>query len=611
MKAVRLSAIVAVSGLLVVAPVIPPVWAAPHPVAPSVHRTPLSGVDDAALRSAPPALEADAATGAGAAKASSGARVLPSVRPAAFTRTLDTGRFTAAGVSWRNGGGGDPVVVQIRVRESGSWSDWRILDVEGGPDGGTAEAARQNATVATQPYSSATADGIQVRVDTPTSALPADLTLITVDPGSSAADANLTSTPSGTAHSAAAQPSIVSRAQWGADESIRTCTPDSSATIKVGFVHHTAGSNSYRPEDSAGLVRGIYAYHVQGNGWCDIGYNFLVDRYGTRFEGRYGSLTQPTIGAHTLAFNRDSFGVSAMGDFTTAPAPAVMTSSISQILGWKLSLYGRDPKATAQLTSGGGTGAKWPAGTVVTFNVVSGHRDGYATGCPGDVVSAQLPELRDATAQYQQGNPSAPSAIDQYYAKSGGGLGAPTGTETSVAGGRMRTYERGNIYWSAATGAHIVWGAILVKYSALGGPGTLGFPTTDEVGVAGGARSTFTRGSVFWSAATGARMVWGAILARYDALGGPGWLGFPTTDEVGVAGGARSTFTRGSVFWSEPTGAHMVWGAILARYDALGGPVSDLGFPTTDEYQVVGGARSDFQRSHYILWTPAMGAVAY
>ena len=91
----------------------------------------------------------------------------------------------------------------------------------------------------------------------------------------------------------------------------------------------------------------------------------------------------------------------------------------------------------------------------------------------------------------------------------------------------MRTYERGNIYWSAATGAHIVWGAILVKYSALGGPGALGFPTTDEVGVAGGARSTFTRGSVFWSAATGARMVWGAILARYDALGGPGWLGFP------------------------------------------------------------------------------------
>ena len=139
--------------------------------------------------------------------------------------------------------------------------------------------------------------------------------------------------------------------------------------------------------------------------WCDIGYNFLVDRYGTRFEGRYGSLTKPIIGAHTLAFNRDTLGVSAMGDFTTAAAPAPMMSSISQILGWKLSLYNRDPRATDVLTSSGGTGAKWPAGTVVRFNVVSGHRDGYATGCPGDVVYGQLPSLRDAAARYR---PAAP-----------------------------------------------------------------------------------------------------------------------------------------------------------------------------------------------------------
>jgi uncharacterized protein with LGFP repeats len=190
---------------------------------------------------------------------------------------------------------------------------------------------------------------------------------------------------------------MASRAQWGADESLRDCTPSSAETIKVGFVHHTAG---------------IYAYHVQGNGWCDIGYNFLVDRFGTIFEGRYGSLTGPVIGAHTLAFNRDTLGVSAMGDFTTAAAPAAMTSSISKVLGWKLSLYDRDPRATAQLTSGGGTGAKWAPGTVVAFNVVSGHRDGYAPDCPGDVIYGQLPALRDAASQYQRDTP--PSGIDQY-----------------------------------------------------------------------------------------------------------------------------------------------------------------------------------------------------
>ena len=428
----------------------------------------------------------------------------------------------------------------------------------------------------------------------------------------------------------------------------------------MGFVHHTAGSNSYRPEDSAGLVRGISAYHVQGNGWCDIGYNFLVDRFGTIFEGRYGSLTRPVIGAHTLAFNRDTLGVSAMGDFATAAAPAAMTSSISKVLGWKLSLYDRDPRATAQLTSGGGTGAKWAAGTVVTFNVVSGHRDGYATDCPGDVLYRELPALRDAAAQYQRD--SASSGIDQYNATLGGLLGTPTGPEVSVAGGWMPPYERGKISWSAATGAHFVWGAILVKYQELGGPAGFGFPISDEVGLAGGARSTFTRGSVFWSQPRGAHFVWGAILDKYNGLGGPAALGFPTSDEVAVAGGSRSTFTGGSVLWTERTGAHLVIGAILskysdfggpaalgfpitdevylargarstftggsvlwsggtgahvviggilAKYDSIGGPTSDLGFPTTDEFAAPGGARSNFQRDHYILWTPSTGAVVH
>jgi uncharacterized protein with LGFP repeats len=510
-------------------------------------------VDDAALSSAPPALGVDPAA---AAAAPTTARVAKTLRPTTFTRPLDTGRFTAAGVSWQATAGVGRVAVQVRVRESGVWSDWQLLDVEGGPDAATTEAQTQKATVATEPYSSASADGIQVRVDTTSAAPPSGLTLITVDPGTSPADANVQPMPASTAHSAATQPSIVTRAQWGADESIRTCTPSSSETIKVGFVHHTAGSNSYRPEDSAGLVRGIYAYHVQGNGWCDIGYNFLVDRYGTRFEGRYGSITKPIIGAHTLAFNTDSFGVAAMGDFTTAAAPAVMMTSISQILGWKLSLYNRDPHATDQLTSGGGSGAKWPAGTVVTFNVVSGHRDAFATECPGQVVYDQLPALRDAAAKYQADNRS-PSEIDRYFATLGGRLGQPTGPEVSVADGRMRPYERGNIYWSAATGAHFVWGSILAKYTALGGPGAFGFPTTDEVGVAGGARNTFTGGSIFWSGATGAHSVIGAILAKYTEVGGPaGALGFPTSDEYGVAGGARSDFERGHyILWTASGGA--------------------------------------------------------
>jgi uncharacterized protein with LGFP repeats len=150
-----------------------------------------------------------------------------------------------------------------------------------------------------------------------------------------------------------------------------------------------------------------------------------------------------------------------------------------------------------------------------------------------------------------------------------------------------------------------------VTFTALGGPPSIGFPTSDEVGVPGGSRQPFTRGSLLWTAPTGTHLVWGAILAKYDALGGPGFLGFPVTDEVGVGGGARQTFTKGSVFWTDRTAAHFVWGAILSAYDQVDGPAGALGFPTSDEYGVAGGARNDFERGHYIDWTASGGAVVH
>jgi hypothetical protein len=164
---------------------------------------PLTGVDAAALQSAPPALAPGSAAGAGQSSATKGGRATPADPPTVFTPALNTGRFTAAGVSWSATANAGRVVVQIRVRENGSWSDWRVLDEEGGPDAGSAEA-KSRATVATQPYSSASADGIQVSVDNSTAGPPRGLTLITVDPGTSAADANLQQAPAGTAHGAAA-----------------------------------------------------------------------------------------------------------------------------------------------------------------------------------------------------------------------------------------------------------------------------------------------------------------------------------------------------------------------------------------------------------------------
>ncbi len=89
-----------------------------------------------------------------------------------------------------------------------------------------------------------------------------------------------------------------------------------------------------------------------------------------------------------------------MGTFSTAATPEVMLTSMSQVLGWKLALYDRDPGGRQVLTSAGGSGARWPAGTAVTFDTVSGHRDAFATECPGDVLYNQLSSVRATAANY-------------------------------------------------------------------------------------------------------------------------------------------------------------------------------------------------------------------
>lgn len=202
---------------------------------------------------------------------------------------------------------------------------------------------------------------------------------------------------------------------------------------------------------------------------------------------------------------------------------------------------------------------------------------------------------------------AAPSVIGQrhLYWRGTDFVGDPTSPERAVTGGAVRSYDRAEIYRNDATGkAYRVAGALLRTYRAVGGPGRLGLPTSEEYRV---ARSTgwaqnFTRGRVYWSSTTGGRVVEGAILRKYLAQGGPdGWLGLPTSHELAVRGGRVSTFVKGRIYWGSGLGAHPVRGAILSRYLQLGGPDSRLGLPTTDEYAVTDGRRSDFQHGR-IRW---------
>ena len=140
---------------------------------------------------------------------------------------------------------------------------------------------------------------------------------------------------------------------------------ESETTLKLAVVHHTAGTNAYTPAQAASIVRGIEVYHVKGNGWNDIGYNFLVDRYGTVYEGRGGGMTRNVIGAHALGFNTGTAGVALIGNFQNATPPPAMQTALVSLLSWRLDVAHIDPLSTVAYTSGGNS--KFHAGKVVTL----------------------------------------------------------------------------------------------------------------------------------------------------------------------------------------------------------------------------------------------------
>ena len=192
-----------------------------------------------------------------------------------------------------------------------------------------------------------------------------------------------------------AEPSLITRVQWGADESIRTGTPE-FAPIKRMVVHHTATAND--DPDPASTVRAIYAYHTQSNGWNDIGYNFLIDAQGRIYEGRYAreykSGEIPTgedsdgngvIGAHTLNNNTGSVGVALLGTFSSVPPTSAAIASLQRLLAWKADRQNIDPLGTATWSSG-------------DLSTIIGHRDAGATECPGGLLYDRLPAIRQAVA---------------------------------------------------------------------------------------------------------------------------------------------------------------------------------------------------------------------
>jgi hypothetical protein len=327
----------------------------------------------------------------------------PAGRVLVETAELGTAAFRMVGVSWDHDSRLTDLTGEIRVRDDGQWSGWQQVasdadnSAQSGPDG---VAARDGA----DPIWVDHADGVQLRLTSVTGDAPVGLRLDLIDPGTSAADAAVTSGTSGVERAAAltaadaAQPTILPRSAWGADESLRerACPggPIYTGTPKVAFLHHTVTGNGYAASAVPAIIRSIYAFHVESEGWCDVGYNYLVDAYGRIWEGRAGGINTNVLGAQAGGFNTDSFGVALIGTFTSARPDAAMMNSAAAVMAWKLAASYDNPIGKATLTAAPFDGARYAPGTNVELNVISGHRDVDSTDCPGSGAYALLPALR-------------------------------------------------------------------------------------------------------------------------------------------------------------------------------------------------------------------------
>jgi hypothetical protein len=341
--------------------------------------------------------------------------------------------FSMLGITWNSASAGLYATVEVRSRSmrTGAWSPWRSVEAESDdvPDLDSPDRATGRARGGTAPLWVGDSNGIQVRVvprrsgrSGGSSELPDGLRLDMVDPGapdseadestdSSDEDEFLADEPEESAEPAQAaerqepnrhlapRPRIVVRAGWHANEHLRSGGFLYTHTVRAIFVHHTATGNDYRCSDSPRIIRGIYRYHVRSRGWRDIGYNFLVDKCGTIYEGRAGGVARPVMGAHTLGFNKNTAGVAVIGTFNHHRPSAAALRGLAQLSAWKLGLYGRNPVGHARLRSAGSN--RYRRGVTARFNVISGHRDGFTTDCPGQRLYARLGAVRVRAARLQ------------------------------------------------------------------------------------------------------------------------------------------------------------------------------------------------------------------
>ena len=549
---------------------------------------------------------------------------VPSILPAAtdpqadaalLTDPLEVDRFFVAGFTWTGGADlPDGVRIYLRVRENGSWSPWYLSEaadsgrddratpgtgefVTGGADaiqasvvGSSLPAGLKLALVPSRPQGEEVlgADDLKTTEAAPTpvieDASATDNQGTQVDPAAmtlSASPAPVAQPAAASVAAPAAVPvvapaattanglpvAVTTRAEWGANASYMSWDPEYARAGHV-VVHHTAGTNSYSAGQSASIVRGIYYYHAVVLDWGDIGYNFLVDKFGTVFEGRSGSVAAPagrmSIGAHARGVNTGTMGISMMGDYSTVSPSDAQLSSVGKMAGWFLKRAG-----ISDVTGWAGlhvwTTERYQAGSTISMPRILGHRDVGYTTCPGNVGYSKLGAIRAiAKAQGsspQGGSSGASSTVPQDHPGAvalrsalgaNGWIGVATsGVQASTKGGVFQSFEHGVGYWSPATGAQFVGEPVLSAWGAYGyQTGSMGYPRSGGVvGVGGSRHQIFEGGIAYWRPGGRVGFIHGSILNAWAAAG---WerskVGLPTGRAVRQADGTTTqTFEKGSI----------------------------------------------------------------
>lgn len=285
---------------------------------------------------------------------------------------------------------------RFRTGTDGAWSGWQDMDVSAtdvstGTEGDlvmgpldiqievSAQASDATLTVWTVPAEGGDADALIRR---------ADGSALSSKEGS--ADATATA-------EAGTSPGLVigSRAQWGADESLRKWSPNYIKGTEGVTIHHTAGANNYSAAQVPAILRGIYQYHAVTRDWGDVGYNLFVDKYGRAWEGRRGGPETSLRTAHAFGMNYTTAAIALIGDYSTADVPRAGFDGMARVTAWKLLTHGIARNSTF-------THDNDAEGWTRTLSVVHGHRDVNQTSCPGDRFYARMGEFRSKVRTYGQ-----------------------------------------------------------------------------------------------------------------------------------------------------------------------------------------------------------------